>query len=69
MTILSPSGLETFSYGAPGWNHIYNRCMDLLENELLKLNALQDVNVSGLTDEDVLIYNSAEGKWIRTTRS
>lgn len=69
MTVLSPSGLETFNYGAPGWNHIYNRNMDLLENELLKLNALQDVDVTGLTDEDVLIWVASESKWVRTTRS
>lgn len=69
MTILSPSGLETFDYGAPGWNHVYNRDMDLLEHELLKLNALQDVDVNGLKDEDVLIWSTSASKWIRTTRS
>jgi len=68
MSILSPSGLETFNYGTPGWNHVYNRNMDLLENELLKLAALQDVDVTGLTDEDVLIWSSSSSKWIRTAR-
>jgi hypothetical protein len=62
MTVLS-SGLETADYGAPGWNHIYNRNMDLLENELLKLAALQDVDVTGIDDGEPFIWNDSTSKW------
>jgi len=62
MTILS-TGLETFDYSAPGWNHIYNRNMELLDAELLKLNALHDVDTSALADGAVLLYNSTTATW------
>ena len=62
MTILS-SGLETDDYNSPGWVHIYNRNIDLLENDLLKLSALLDVNLEGIQDGDSLVWNSTTSKW------
>lgn len=67
MTVLSPSGLETFDYGTPGWQFIYNRNMDLLENLLLKLSALGDVDVTGIQDGETIQYNSSTLKWERKT--
>ena len=60
MTVLS-SKLETLDYDSPNWNFIYNRNMELLDAELLKLNALQDVDVTSLQNGNVLIYSS--GVW------
>lgn len=62
MTILS-SGLETDDYGSPGWNHIYNKNMELLEEELLKLKALQDVDLDAIDDQESFVYNSSTQKW------
>lgn len=62
MAILS-TGLETDTYNSPGWNHIYNRSMDLLENELLKLKALSDVDLDSITDGQIFIWNSTNLKW------
>ncbi len=62
MTILS-TGLETDNYGSPGWNHIYNRNMDLLNYELLKLRALTDVDMDSIVDGSPFIWNSVTSKW------
>lgn len=63
MSVLSPSGLETFDYGTPGWNFIYNRNMDLLENDLLKLKALQDVDLNSIEDQKPFRYNASTQTW------
>jgi hypothetical protein len=64
VTILS-TGLETMDYGTPGWNHIYNRNMDLLDNELLRLKALLDTDLSGIKDGESLRWSDSESKWVR----
>jgi hypothetical protein len=62
MTVLS-SGLETIDYNAPGWNHIYNQNIDLLTDQLLKLAALQDVDVSDIDDGRPFTWNDSTNKW------
>lgn len=61
------TGLETDTYNSPGWNHIYNRDMDLLENELLKLKALSDVDLDSIIDGQIFIWNSSSSKWEPTS--
>lgn len=63
MSILSPSSLETFDYGTPGWNYIYSSNMDRLENALLKLKALQDVDLDSIGDQKPFKWNASTQKW------
>ncbi|MDA3788067.1 MAG: hypothetical protein PF503_06195 [Desulfobacula sp.] len=55
--------LETDTYSSPGWNHIYNKNMDVLDGELLKLKALQDVDLDSITDQKPFIWNAVTSKW------
>jgi hypothetical protein len=43
---------------------VLNENMSRLENNLLKLQALQDVNVTGLSDGDILKYDGGTAKFI-----
>jgi len=45
------------------WHHIINNDVDRLNNSLLKLAALNDVDVTGLKVGSVLLYNHSTGKW------
>lgn len=67
MTILSKK-LETLDYTQPYWNHIYNKNMDLLENDLLKLNAILEIEITSLRDGDILEWDETEGAWIPRQR-
>jgi hypothetical protein len=62
MTILS-SLLETMDYNAAGWNHIYNRNMDLLNGELLKLKGLLDTDLDTIADGQAFVWNTSTSKW------
>ena len=55
--------LELDDYGAPGWNHIYNKNMDVLNGELLKLKALKDVDLDSIADQQPFIWNAVTSKW------
>ena len=60
---LSPSGLR-YSSDHATWNVdvlIYN--LTRLNDTLLKLSALADVDVSGLSDGNVLSYSTSTSKW------
>ena len=62
-TQLSPSALR---YSAPGdtdWNTQWSYNWARLNDTLLKFSALLDVDISGLADGDVLVYNSSTTKW------
>ena len=63
MTILSPTNLETADYGLPGWVHIFNKNIDLLNSVILKVNQLVDVNADYLPDGGVLTWDASSGKW------
>lgn len=55
--------LELDSYGSPGWNHIYNKNMDVLDGELLRLKALKDVDLDTIVDGQPFVWNSSTSKW------
>ena len=59
---LSPSGLKTNDAGEDFLTD-ENANITLLNNTLLKLSALADVDVTGISDDDVLQYNSGTTKW------
>jgi hypothetical protein len=63
MTILSPTNLETINYGQADWWAIYNKNVELLNEDLLKLQALQDVKVDKLKDNSFLYWDSSASKW------
>jgi len=66
MTLLS-TGLETANYNMPGWEKIYNKNVELLNDTLLKVNALLDVDVSTLQDGQVLTWDAGQSKWVPRT--
>lgn len=57
------TGLEQADYKLPGWNHIFNRNFELLNDELLTLAGLVDVEGDYLPDGGVPVWRSARGKW------
>jgi hypothetical protein len=63
MTILNPTQIETADYGVPGWSHIFNKNIDLINSILLKIDQLVDVNVGYLPDGGVLVWDASAGKW------
>ncbi|HPY64439.1 MAG TPA: hypothetical protein PKW87_07105 [Bacillota bacterium] len=63
MAVLSPSGLQTADTGASNWITIFNNNWERLNDVLLKLSALQDVDILGLANGNVLRYNIGSGKW------
>ena len=60
MSILSPSNLETLDYATPGWSFIFDKNFELLAQTLLKINNLQDVNTTGITNGAVLTWDTDE---------
>lgn len=63
-TILSPSGLRVTDTGDPAWLTNVNYNFTLLNSTLLKLGAMQDVNVAGIANGNVLRYDTGTSKWI-----
>jgi len=63
MATLSPSGLKTTIAGEADWDGTHDDNFTLLNNTLLKLSALFDVDVTGLNDGDILVYNNSTHKW------
>lgn len=57
------TGLEQADYNLPGWNHIYNRNFELLNDTLLKVQGLVDVDGSYLPDGGVLVWRVSSGTW------
>ena len=62
-TTLTPSGLKTTDPGEADWYAEHDDNFQRLNDILLKLAALFDVDVTGLSDGDILRYNSGTGKW------
>lgn len=63
MTVLSPTGLETDDYSQANWWALYNRNVELLNAELLKIQALQDVKVDKLKNNNFIYWDSSLSKW------
>lgn len=61
---LLPSNLETLSYASPAWSFIFDKDFELLAQTLLKINALQDVNTTGIAAGAILVWNAATSKHI-----
>lgn len=69
-TTLPNSGLRLNNpaNGNTNWSvEVFDYNMTRLNNTLLKLNALLDVDVSGLAVGDVLVWNVGTSKWIPMT--
>jgi len=64
MTIDAETKLETHDYAVPGWVHIYNKNVDLLNYVLLKIQALVDVKTNNLEDKSILVWNATTSKWV-----
>lgn len=63
MAINGDTLLETHTYNVPGWVHVYNKNIDLLNYRLLKVNALLDVKTDNLEDKSILVWNATTSKW------
>ncbi len=64
MPVLSPTNLETASYGTAGWNAIYSSNFQKLNNYLARF---QDLWSGTPADWNILRYSSSSGRWIRDT--
>jgi hypothetical protein len=62
-SVLSPSGFNAPDIGDTNWSAQDTINWTLLNSTLLKLSALFDVDVTGISDGDILKYNSVSGKW------
>ena len=62
MSVLS-TGLETITYGQPGWSYIVSRNAEILNAKLLKISALLDVLLTNIQDEQTLVWDSVAGKF------
>jgi hypothetical protein len=63
-TTLSPSGLVIpTTYGESGWAATYNTSFTTLNNSKLKLSGLLDIDVTGMTNGQVLRYEASSQKW------
>jgi hypothetical protein len=58
MGILTPSQLALVRYACQGWGAILNYNFQRLNDALLKVSAMQDVNLAGLADEHLLYYDA-----------
>lgn len=56
--------LEHFRLNAQAWSGLMAENAQLLEDTLLKVSGMLDVNLSSLTDKDVLQYDSATQKFV-----
>ena len=61
---LSDTQLEKLTHSCQGWNEILERNARLLNDTLLKVSGLLDVNLTSLTNGDVLAWNTSQSKWI-----
>lgn len=68
MVVISGSTLEKIRYACLGWGAIHNDNIQRLEDTLLKVSALSDVLLTGLTDGQVLRWNEAISKWVNVDK-
>ena len=61
---LNPSQLETIRFACIGWVNILNDNMKRLNDSLLKISTMQDVNMVGLADKDILWWDTATSKYV-----
>lgn len=64
MTIHANTQLEWFDYNLPGWVHVYNKNIDLLNDALLKIKGLQDVSSGYCPDGGLLVWNTTSSRWV-----
>ena len=66
MTVLTDyPNLETPDYGLPGWVHVYNTYLYRLNEQLLKIAALADVDVSHCsTGKWVLVWSATDSIYL-----
>ncbi len=61
MSSLSPTGLETITYGQQGWNAIVTANMQRLNGWIGRLLPLVDTRTR--TQGDVPVWNASAGTW------
>lgn len=63
MSVLSESQLQKLRFSCQGWITILDYNMTRLNNTLLKVSGMLDVDLTSLSNNDVLRYNAASGKF------
>ena len=63
MPKLSPTQLEKLRYSAQGWNKIHEDNMRKLNDTLLKVSGMLDVDLTSLTNGDVLAWSASKQKF------
>ena len=69
MRIITGSTLERIRFSCLGWGSIHNDNIQRLEDNLLKVSGLYDVQLTSLTDGDVLEWDAGISKWINVDSS
>jgi hypothetical protein len=63
MALLSPTYLETMTYGQPNWHSILNKNFQIVNWYLTKLERMQDVSATIKEDNCTLAYNSTRQQY------
>lgn len=63
MPKFTQTGLETLEEGVGNWSEIMESNARILNDTLLFVSGLLDVNLTSLSERDILVYNSSTGKW------
>jgi len=63
MAKLTPSGLETITYGQANWDKIMTANDQRINYILQRVERLLDIDVSGRQDGQVLIYRAVDQKF------
>lgn len=63
MSVLTESQLRKHRWSSQGWIQVLDFNMTRLNDTLLKVSGMLDVDLSSLSDNDVLRYNTSSGKF------
>ena len=64
MPKFTDTGLETLTSNCQNWTEIMKRNAIILNDALLLVSGLVDVNITSLTNRDILVYHAASGKFV-----
>jgi hypothetical protein len=67
MAVLTETQLQTLRWSCQGWITILDYNMTLLNDTLLKVSGMLDVNLTSLSNGDVLRYDTGTSKFVNVS--
>lgn len=64
MPKFTETGLETLTSNCQNWTEIMKRNAIILNDALLLVGGMLDVNITSLTNRDILVWNAASSKFV-----